>query len=45
MIEEELKNKVLFEIPVKDLSFTDNVGMLYDENYLTFAAKRFLEML
>ena len=45
MIEKDLKNKILFEIPVKDLSFTDNVGMIYDENYLTFAAGRFLEML
>jgi len=45
MIADELKNKVLFEIPVKGLSFTDNVGMIYDENYLTFAAGRFLEML
>ena len=45
MIEEELKNGELFEISVDGLSFTDNVGMIYDENYLTFAAARFVEML
>ena len=45
MIQEELKNKILFEIPVKEISFTDNVGVIYDENYLTFAANKFLEML
>jgi len=45
MIEDELKNKTLFEIPVKGISFTDTVAMIYDEEYLTFAAGRFLEML
>ena len=45
MIEEELKEGILFEIPVKDLSFTNNVGMIYNKNYLTFAADKFLEML
>ena len=45
MIERELNDKVLFEINVKGLSFTDDVGMIYDKNYLTFAANKFLEIL
>ena len=45
MIEEELKKKILFQIPVKELTFTNNIGMLYDENYLTFAANKFLVLL
>ena len=44
-IKEELENGILFEIPVKNLSFTNNIGMIYNENYLTVAAKKFLEML
>lgn len=45
MVNKELKNKELFQIPVKDLTFTNNVGMIYDEHYLTFAASKFLSIL
>ena len=45
MIEEELDNKELFEIPVEGLSFANDIGIIYDKNYLTSAANRFIEML
>ena len=45
MMEKELENGELFEIPVKGLSFTNNIGMIYNENYLTCAASRFLDIL
>jgi len=45
MIEPELKNGELFQIPVEDVTFTNKIGMIYDENYLTFAASKFLSNL
>lgn len=45
MVESELKDGTLFEIPVEGVTFINDVGMIYDKNYLTFAANKFLEIL
>ncbi|MCL2860575.1 MAG: LysR family transcriptional regulator [Oscillospiraceae bacterium] len=44
-VEEDLKAGILFQIPVEGVTFTDNIGMIYDEKYLTFAADKFISSL
>ena len=44
-VEDDLKNESLFQIPVEGITFTNNIGMIYDEKYLTFAAGKFISIL
>lgn len=44
-ISKELKNKELFLIPVKEIPNKLEIGALYNPNYLSCVAKKFIEML
>ena len=44
-ITDELKNKELFLVPVKEISNILEIGALYDKNYLSCVANKFIEML
>lgn len=44
-IEKELQAEELFLVPVKEIPEVLEIGVLYDENYLSCVTKKFMELL
>ena len=44
-IENELKTKELFELRVNEISLLHNLGIIYNEKYLSIGAKKLLEII
>ena len=44
-VEEDLKTGTLFELPVDGINYTTNVGLIYDDNYLSLASRKFIQMI